>query len=94
MLTAELTRAVDAVDVAPLAGRVLRVIIAGGHHAELFNTIVTAADRYLADHDEELRERFEAESPRWLPDVVYGRVVRPAVRTAARAARGDGGRPR
>ena len=74
MLTAELTRAADAIEVAPLAGRALRVIIAGGHHAELFNAIVSGADRYLADHYEELRERFEAEAPRWLPDAVYRRV--------------------
>ena len=74
VLTAELTRAVDAVEVAPLAGRALRVIIAGGHHAELFNAIVSGADRYLADHYEELRERFEAEAPRWMPDAVYRRV--------------------
>src|ERR1700745_26646 len=40
VLTAELTRAVDSVEVAPLAGRALRVVIAGGHHAELFNTIM------------------------------------------------------
>jgi uncharacterized membrane-anchored protein YjiN (DUF445 family) len=71
LLTAELTRAVDAVEVAPLAGRALRVIIAGGHHAELFNAIVSAADRYLADHHAELRERFQTESPRWLPDAAY-----------------------
>src|SRR5512142_1303625 len=37
VLTAELTRTVDTVEVAPLAGRALRVIIAGGHHADLFN---------------------------------------------------------
>jgi uncharacterized membrane-anchored protein YjiN (DUF445 family) len=71
MLTAELTRAVDAVDVAPLAGRALEVIIAEGHHAELFNAIVSAADRYLANHHTELRERFQTESPRWAPDAVY-----------------------
>ncbi len=74
VLTAELTRAVDAVEVAPLAGRALRIIIAGGHHAELFNAIVSGADRYLADHYAELREQFEAESPRWVPDAVYRRV--------------------
>ena len=33
-----------------------------------------ATDRYLADHYEELRDRFEAEAPRWVPDMVYGRV--------------------
>jgi uncharacterized membrane-anchored protein YjiN (DUF445 family) len=74
VLTAELTRALDAVEVAPLAGRVLRVVIAGNHHAELFNTIVGAADRYLADHYAELRDLFEGESPRWLPDAAYRRV--------------------
>ena len=74
VLTAELTRAIDSVEVAPLAGRALRVIIAGGHHAELFDVAVSAADRYLADHHDELRERFETEAPRWIPDAVYRRV--------------------
>src|ERR1022692_2526126 len=74
VLAAELTRAADAVEVAPRAGRALRVIIAGGHHAGLFNAIVAGADRYLADHYPELRELFEAESPRWVPDAV-NRVV-------------------
>jgi uncharacterized membrane-anchored protein YjiN (DUF445 family) len=71
VLTAELTRALDAVEVAPLAGRILRIVIAQGHHDELFNTVVTAADHYLADHHEELRDRFEVETPRWVPDAVY-----------------------
>jgi uncharacterized membrane-anchored protein YjiN (DUF445 family) len=74
VLTAELTRAASTVDVAPLAGRALRVIIAGGHHAGLFNAIVSGADRYLADHYAELGDLFEAESPRWVPDAVYRRV--------------------
>jgi uncharacterized membrane-anchored protein YjiN (DUF445 family) len=71
LLTAELTRAAGAVEAAPLAGRALRVILAGGHHAELFATTMSAADRYLADHHEELRDRFEGEAPRWVPDAVY-----------------------
>src|SRR6202042_1788002 len=41
MLTAELTRAAESVDVAPMAGRALRVIIAGGHHAGLFDAVVS-----------------------------------------------------
>ncbi|MGH3250356.1 MAG: DUF445 domain-containing protein [Trebonia sp.] len=73
-LTAEVIRAAAAVEVAPLAGQAVGVMIAGGHHAVLFSTMVTAADRYLADHYEELRERFESEAPRWLPDMVYGRA--------------------
>ena len=74
VLNAEVVRAVQAVEVAPLAGRAVGVMIAGGHHAELFNSCVSAADRYLADHFDELSERFEAEAPRWLPDAVYGRA--------------------
>jgi uncharacterized membrane-anchored protein YjiN (DUF445 family) len=74
VLTAELTRAIDAVEVAPLAGRILRVILAGEHHAELFNAVVSGADRYLADHHAELRDRFEGEAPRWVPDTVYRRI--------------------
>jgi len=74
VLAAELTRAAGAVEVAPLAGRVLRVIIEGGHHSELFGAIVTAADRYLAEHQAELRAQFDAEAPRWVPDAVYRRV--------------------
>jgi len=73
-LTAELTRAADSVEVAPLAGRIVGIIIAEGHHTEVFNAIVSGADRYLADHHEELRERFESEAPRWVPDMVYGRA--------------------
>ena len=73
-LTAELTRAAGTIEVAPLAGRALRVVIAGGHHSELFNTILTGADRYLEGHYEELRDRFETEAPRWVPDLVYRRV--------------------
>ena len=74
VVTAELTRVIDTVEVAPLAGRALRVVIAGGHHAELFGTIVSAADRYLGDHQGELRQLFEGEAPRWVPDAVYRRV--------------------
>src|ERR1700744_3932198 len=68
VVTAELTRVIDTVEVAPLAGRALRTVIAGGHHAELFGTIVSAADRHLGDHQGEVRHLFEGGAPRWVPD--------------------------
>jgi uncharacterized membrane-anchored protein YjiN (DUF445 family) len=74
VITAELTRVVDSVEVAPLAGKVLRVVIAGGHHSELFNELMAAADGYLERHYTELRDMFEAEAPRWIPDIAYRRV--------------------
>jgi uncharacterized membrane-anchored protein YjiN (DUF445 family) len=73
-LTTEVVRAAAAIEVAPLAGRAVRVMIAGGHHQVLFNSLVTAADRYLETHYEDLRDRFESEAPRWLPDMVYRRA--------------------
>jgi uncharacterized membrane-anchored protein YjiN (DUF445 family) len=73
-LTAELTRALDAVDVSSLAGRALRAAIAEGDQAELFNTLLQSADRYVADHYAELSRLFQAEAPRWVPDAVYRRV--------------------
>jgi uncharacterized membrane-anchored protein YjiN (DUF445 family) len=74
VLTAELTKAAERVDVAPLAARALRFVVASGHHAELFNAVMAGADRYLAGHYDELRDLFEDESPRWVPDAVYRRV--------------------
>ncbi|HEX4257700.1 MAG TPA: DUF445 domain-containing protein [Streptosporangiaceae bacterium] len=74
VITAELTRVVDSVEVTPLAGRVLRVVIKGGHHSELFNELMAAADGYLDRHYSELRDMFESEAPRWIPDLAYRRV--------------------
>jgi uncharacterized membrane-anchored protein YjiN (DUF445 family) len=74
VLSAELARAADRVQVAPLAGRVLRLLIAGGHHAELFDSVLTGADRYLDEHHEEMSRVFEAEAPRWVPDALYRRA--------------------
>ncbi len=71
VFTSELTRVLDAVDLAPLAGRALRVVLAGDRKDELINAVASVADRYLADHYAELREQFEAESPRWVPTAVY-----------------------
>ena len=94
VLTAELTRVIDTVEVAPLAGRALRVFIAGGHHAELFGTVVSAADRYLGDHHAELRRAVRGRGPalgarRGLPA-----RLRPAVHPAAPAPGRHGRRSR
>ena len=74
VLTAELTQAAERVDVAPLAARALRFVVAGGHHEGLFNTVLAGADGYLATHYDELCLLFEDEAPRWVPDAVNRRV--------------------
>src|ERR1700753_1116863 len=91
VLTAELTRVVGSGEVAPLAGRGRRVVIAGGHGPELFNELLAAADGYLEGHHAELREMFESEAPRWVPGMAYRRVferlyTRLRARRAAMAA--------
>ena len=94
VFTAELTRALDAVEVAPLAARAMRVILAGGHKDELISATVSAADRYLGDHHDELRELFDTVAPRWVPDrvdrAVFDRLhTRLRHRLAAMAANPD-----
>jgi len=74
VLAAGLTRAAQTIEVAPLAGRMLRVIIDEGHHSGLLSEILAAADPYLINHQAEFRDRFEAEAPRWVPDAVYRRL--------------------
>ena len=71
MLTAELNRAAVAVEIAPLAGKTLRAVIAGGHHTGLFDALVSASDRYLTDHHTDLRKRFERESSSWMAGPLY-----------------------
>jgi uncharacterized membrane-anchored protein YjiN (DUF445 family) len=74
VLAAGLTRAAASVEMAPLAGHFLRAAIAEGRHAALLSELASAADRYLAGHQAELRDRFETETPRWVPDAVYRRI--------------------
>ena len=74
VLAAGLTRAIESIEVAPLAGRVVRVIIADGQYAGPLTELIGAVDRYLGSHQAELRGRFEAEAPRWVPDAVFRRL--------------------
>ena len=65
---------IEAMDVAPTAGRFLRAITLDGRHHELIEVALRALDRFLDEHSDELRERFERESPWWLPGAVEDRI--------------------
>src|SRR5580698_3067125 len=52
ILTGGLTRVIESVEVAPLAGQSLRVIITEGRHTSLVNEMLTGVDRYLGSHYE------------------------------------------
>ena len=50
-----------------MAGRALRVVTAGGHHAAPSAMIVSAAERYVADHHRTSCSTARAKAPRWCP---------------------------
>jgi uncharacterized membrane-anchored protein YjiN (DUF445 family) len=65
---------VDAVPLAPLAGRSLALLTDGGRHQQVLDALIRAADGYLRDNRESLRARFAGGSPWWLPEMVEERV--------------------
>lgn len=64
----------DAVALAPLAGRGLDVAIDGGHHQAGFDAVLRGAERVVVDHQEVLRRRLYEESPWWVPETIDDRV--------------------
>lgn len=63
-----IARKAETLPLAPLAGRALRVITADGRHKELFETILRALERVLAENRDSLQVRFTEKAPWWLPD--------------------------
>ncbi|MEO5678913.1 MAG: DUF445 domain-containing protein [Acidimicrobiales bacterium] len=62
--------------VAPLAGRALAAAMEGGRHQAVVDAALSGLDRYLAEHQDDLRRRLSDRSPWWLPDAVEERVGR------------------
>jgi len=73
---------VAAVELAPLAGRFLRLATEDGRHRELVDSSLRALDRYLDEHRDELHERFGEQSPWWLPGAVEDRIFERVVEGA------------
>jgi len=65
---------VEAVPLAPLAGRALRFFTQDGRHDELLDAMLVGLDRYLGAHGQELRAQLGARSPWWLPGAVEDRI--------------------
>jgi uncharacterized membrane-anchored protein YjiN (DUF445 family) len=74
ILEEEMRRLVEALPVAPLAGRLLRLVTADGRHQELFDSVVQGLAQVLEQHREEARQRFRREAPWWLPEAVDDRI--------------------
>ena len=74
LIETEVSRAVDAIPLAPLAGRALRIVTANGRHQELFDAILRGLEHFLDENRETLRVRFGQESPWWLPNAFEDRI--------------------
>ncbi len=64
----------DRLQLAPVAGRVLRGLTASGRHEELIDAALVGLRRTLAEHKDDLRHRFDDKSPWWLPGAVEDRI--------------------
>ena len=74
VLHEEIERAVSTLDVAPLAGRMLKVATDEGRHKELLDVGLRGVIKFLDEQRESLRERFGQKSPWWLPGAVEDRL--------------------
>lgn len=64
---ATMTRALGSVQAAPLAARILSVLVARGHHQELFDRFLDTAADFLLRNEDTIRERVTDRSWKWLP---------------------------
>ena len=69
-----LRRAVDRVDLGPLAAKGLTAVMAAGWHQEAFDAVLRGTARFLDEHREDLQARFLAESPWWRPGALDRRI--------------------
>jgi uncharacterized membrane-anchored protein YjiN (DUF445 family) len=73
-LEGALTERLDAVALAPLAGRTLDFLISDGRQDPVLDAAFAGLARYLGEHGAELRDRVGPESPWWLPGAVEDRI--------------------
>jgi uncharacterized membrane-anchored protein YjiN (DUF445 family) len=74
LIDEQIAKAVANVDLAAAAGRGLRMVTAENRHAGLMDAMLTGLQQTLGEHRNELRDRFAAQAPRWLPNAVEDRI--------------------
>jgi uncharacterized membrane-anchored protein YjiN (DUF445 family) len=84
---------IDAVPLAPVAGRVLRFLTGDGRHDKVLEVALTGLDRYLEEHHDELRERLGWHVPWWIPLAVEDRIYERLFEAARDALRAMAGNP-
>jgi uncharacterized membrane-anchored protein YjiN (DUF445 family) len=66
---------IDSIAAAPLAARVLSVLIKLGHHETVFDEAIEATRTFLRDHRESIRQRVAKRSISWLPNWIDGKLA-------------------
>jgi uncharacterized membrane-anchored protein YjiN (DUF445 family) len=69
-----LTDQLRSLPAAPVAGRVLSVLIAGGHHQALIDACLDAARRFLDENRELMREKVRERTSWWVPKFLDERI--------------------
>lgn len=79
MIRQGFVRALRSVDVAPVAGKVLGVLVANRRHQELFDQVIELAADFLRDNHDAIRARIAARSkwwwPRFVDEKLYHKIV-------------------
>ncbi len=64
------SRALNQVQLAPLLGEIVSVLIADQRHQQLFDRMLDLAQRTLEDNRDTIRQKIHEKSPAWLPRFV------------------------
>jgi uncharacterized membrane-anchored protein YjiN (DUF445 family) len=65
---------IEAMPLAPLAGRALHFITHDGRHDQVIDAALRGLDMYLDEHRDELHDRLAQTAPWWLPGAVEDRI--------------------
>lgn len=66
---------IDAVDAAPLLGKVLDATVEGGHHQRLLDAVLVGLGGFMEDNRSTFQNRIYEESPWWVPEGIDDRVL-------------------
>ncbi|MFT6391323.1 MAG: uncharacterized membrane-anchored protein YjiN (DUF445 family) [Ilumatobacter sp.] len=66
---------IDAIDAAPLFGKVLDATVEGGHHQRLLDSVLVGLSGFMADNRATFQRRIYEESPSWVPKGIDDRVL-------------------
>lgn len=66
---------IDSIAAAPLAARLLSVLVAHGHHETAFDVALDQAQRFIDEHKDRIRQNVANSSARWVRGWVDGRIT-------------------